>query len=180
MAKTKNRRRLKQGTKATAQPRGEVTLKGDMGARGPANRARASKVAPAMEPNPNGISQMKFYDMLEVYHGRGWISDRGFEAGKKLRAAWETTQKGMGNDWSKPMVDSTPKPDAAVAVMVDRVSALKSVSRHVPAEDRQILHAVACEGLPIGRVPGYSDVRHDEGKAHLRDALDRLAWHLGC
>lgn len=181
MAKRKGR--LKNGTNAKAKPRGEVTLaepKGDMGALGPANRARVSKVTPAMKPNPNGISQMKYYDMLEVYHQRGLITDRGFDAGNKLRAAWETTQKGMGNDWSKPMVDSTPKPDAAVAVMVDRVSALVRITRQIPQHDAAILEGVACQGLPIGRVPGYSDMRHDQGKAHLREALDRLAERLGC
>lgn len=191
----KKRRRLKHGTKATAKPRAQVRLNPapwDMGADGPASRSRESDVVEAADPevvpetgevkrrNPNGVTRRQFYDMLDVYHRRGWISASGFEAGKKLRAAWEATEKGIGNDWSKERVDSSPKPDAAIAIQIDRMSALVGITRRIPQGDYRILINVACEGQAIGRLREYRGFHHEAGKAHLRDALDRLACRIGC
>lgn len=194
MAKTK-KRRLKHGTKATAKPRSAVRLNPapwDMGADGPANKARASAVMDAGEPeidpdtgkvttrNPNGVKRMVYKDMLEVYHDRGVISDKGYEAGRKLREAWELTQRGQGSDWTQDKVDSSPKPDAQAAIQVDRMSAYVRVKKAIPQDDNALLMAVVCDGHSIGHLREYRALNIDAGKAHLRDALERLATRLGC
>jgi len=193
MAKRK-RTKLKHGTNATAKPRAEVRLHNapwDMGADGPANAARESVIADASEPevdevtgdvvrrNPNGIKHRRYYDMLEVYHQRGIITDRGYEAGKKLRGAWEQTQRGGGVDWSQDRVDSTPKPDAQAAIKVDRMTRYVRIKKLIPARDNALLMAVVCEGHSIGCIPQYRALNIDAGKAHLRAALERLADRVG-
>lgn len=190
MAGKSRRGKLKKGTNAKAKPRALVSVMAspwDMGATGPANAARESRIEEGVSPevnpdtgeiktrNPNGIKRRVFYDMLDVYHRRGWICTRGYNAGSALRAAWQRTEQGQGNDWSKERVDSTPKPDAAVAVQIDRMSALVAITRHIPPDDHSILLTVACEGHAIGRVVKYRGRNHEAGKAHLRDALERLA-----
>lgn len=189
-SKSRRRTKLKKGTNAKAQPRALVSVASspwDMGATGPANRARESRIEDGVDPevdpdtgevktrNPNGVKRRVFYDMLDVYYRRGWITKRGFNAASALRDAWQRTEQGQGNDWSKERVDSTPKPDAAVAVQIDRMSALVAITRHIPPEDHSILLTVACEGHAIGRLRQYRGMNHDKGKRHLHDALERLA-----
>lgn len=194
MAKAK-KRRLKHGTKATAQPRQKVRVHPapwDMGADGPANRARDSVVMDASEPevdvetgeikrcNPNGVKRRVFYDMLDVYYQRGWITKRGYSAGVALRDAWERTEQGAAIDWSQDRVDSTSKPDAAIAIQIDKVSRLVGITRRIPKDDHRILMTVACEKNSIGRLPKYRGKNHERGKTHLHDALERLADALNC
>ena len=191
----KRKRKLKHGTKKTAQPRAKVRLHStpwDMGADGPANKARESVVVEAIDPdvdpdtgeeksrNPNGVKHRRYYDMLELYHKRGVISDKGFEAGKKLRAAWEETQRGGGIDWSQDRVDSTPKPDAQAAIKVDRMTEYVRIKRLIPHSDMPLLMAVICEGHSIAQLRKYRAMNIDRGKEHLRAALDHLAERIGC
>ena len=123
--------------------------------------------------NPNGITGARRKDMLEVYADRGWISQRAYGAGELLRVSWLRTDIGRCAPWLRERVDSSPKPDAAVAIQIDRISALLRVSSLIPAEDRGILDCVCGRGDPIGRV--YRGSQHEAGKAHLSAALERLA-----
>lgn len=184
-AGTRAKPRLKVGTNVNAQKKGSVSLavpRWDQGATGPANRAGlVTEGRGVTDPetgsviNPNGVKGARRVDMLETYHRRGWISDRGYTAGEALRDAWAENQKGQGNDWSMERVDSTPKPDAHIAIQIERVAKLVSVSRLVTADDMGILFAVACDGHAISRLKRYRGANHERGKAHLREALERLA-----
>ena len=188
----KKKHKLRNGTHIQAQPRDKVSLHRapwDMGASGPANIARESAVVEGIDPdidpdtgeiksrNPNGVKRRVFLDMLDVYHRRGWISKRGFNAASDLRGAWEQTERGGG--YLQERVDSTPKPDKAIAMQIDRVSALISITKRIPREDYRILITVACEKNAIGRLPEYRGRNHERGKAHLYSALERLADRMG-
>lgn len=189
---SKAKKKLKHGTRDFAAPKSAVSLaRWDSGADGPANWGRAKRLEDAIDTsidpdtgevknqNPNGVKRMRYYTMLDVYAKRGWISAPGHEAGKRLRNVWEATEKGVGNDWSKERVDKSPKPDAAIAIQIDRVSKLVGITRKIPADDYRILMFIACEDLPIGRLKEYRGINHDKGKAHMRAAFDRLADRLG-
>ena len=123
--------------------------------------------------NPNGVTGARRKDMLEVYADRGWISQRAYGAGELLRVSWLRTDIGRCAPWLRERVDSSPKPDAAVTIQIDRISALLRVSSLIPAEDRIILDCVCGRGDPIGRV--YRGSQHEAGKIHLVAALERLA-----
>lgn len=164
---------------------GRITLpEWDMGATGPANRVglvvedaadldrETGKVI-----NPNGVKRARRVDMLEVWHKRGVISTAGFNAAEKLRDAFEATERAPG--WpDNDRVQSSPKPDHAVAIQIDRLSRYHDIARHVGQADRAIMDAcVLSRGTPA--TIGYKGRRYQEGLDLLRDALDRLAREMG-
>lgn len=183
------RKRLKHGTRDLAKPRAAVSLaepRWDQGAAGIANRiglvaeGRGDRDASTgKQINPNGVKGVRRVDMLEIYHKRGWISDRAYTAGEGIRNAWEATLQGKGADLSDVRVDRTPKADAAIDIRLDRMSKLVMLSKHIPTTDMSIIFAVACEGRAISHLPQYRHRRHEAGKQHLREALERLAAATG-
>lgn len=125
--------------------------------------------------NPNGVTGVRRVDMLDQYLKRGWITSRGHAAGTALRIAWLRTEMGTCAPWLRDRVDSSPKPDAAVAIQIDRLSKLMRISRLViPADDR-LINVVVAQGAAIGALPEYRGSRHEAGKRHLHEALERLA-----
>lgn len=162
----------------------------DMGATGPANRVglieeQATDITPDGEtPNPNGVRRARRVDMLEVWHGRGkrqqevpntgqlmpYLTTRQYNAAVALRNAFEATQRAPG--WpDNDRVQSSPKPDHAVTIQIDRLSAFHRVARLVVPEDRPILDWCVI----LGRQPKGTGKAFAAGHGHLRAALDRLA-----
>ena len=127
----------------------------DMGAMGPANRyglveeergeldPRTGKVT-----NPNGVKGVRRVDMLEVWHKQGRISTAGYNAAVALFKAFEATAKAPG--WpDNDRVQSSPKPDHAVTIQIDRLSAFHAIARLVHADDRAIIgECVLDKGTP--------------------------------
>lgn len=172
----------KRGRKPKAQPVASVTLsRWDMGATGPANRIGLQQedavdmdpMTGKPQPNPNGVKRMRRVDMLELWHRQRTITTAGFNAAERLRDAHEATQRGPG--WAdNDRVQSSPKPDVAVAMHIDRVSAYVALSKHIAPGDRRIIDVCVLDrGTPAKA--GYERARYAEGLAHLRAALDRLA-----
>lgn len=128
--------------------------------------------------NPNGVKGIRYKDMLEIYRDRGWISAAGYEAALKVRVAWLNTEKGQCPPWLRERVDSSPKPDTAIAVQIDRLSRMIRLGSVIPAEDSRIVHHVACLGSAIGGLPEYRGMHHEKGKKHLMAAMDRLADNI--
>lgn len=156
----------------------------DMGATGPANRRGLVVEAAAdldLETgkviNPNGVMRARRVDMLEIWHKRGVISTSGFNAAEKLRDAFEATERAPG--WpDNDRVQSSPKPDHAVSIQIDRLSRYHEIARHVRSQDRTIIDAcVLHRGAPTSI--GYKGRRYQEGLDRLRDALDHLASSMG-
>lgn len=184
----KRKPKLKMGTRQYGKPKSAVTVPPcpwDMGAMGQANRhgleqEDAVDVTPEGEtPNPNKVKRMRRVDMLETWHRKGVISTRGYTVGERLRNAFEATQRAPG--WpDNDRVQSSPKPDQAVAMQIDRVSMFAAVYGLVIASDRPIVdHCILSHKIPAsmvyqGRRP-YAGPRYQAGLEHLRDALERLA-----
>ena len=72
-------------------------------------------------------------------------------------------------------VQSSPKPDHAISIQIDRISRFDAMMRHVRREDRQIISACVLDGKHPGALPQFKGDRHREGFAHLRAALDYLS-----
>lgn len=158
----------------------------DMGATGQANRIGLviedrGDVDPATgkRTNPNGVKGMRRVDMLEIWHRKGEITTAGYNAAERLRNAMEKTLRGPG--WAdNDRVQSSPKPDHAVTIQIDRISAFHGIARHIAQEDQPIIyHCVINGGIPASlRVNGsrpYQGRGYQMGLQHLSDALDRLA-----
>lgn len=189
----KRKAKLKSGTRQYVKR--EVTLPQcpwDMGADGPANREglhqeEATDVTPDGEtPNPNRVTRMRRKGLLEEWHGnyvkgaRGktgvplvWITTRQYNAATALRDAWEATGKSPG--WpDNDRVQSSPKPDHAVTIQIDRLSKYHRIAKHVPRGDQAILaHCVISGQAPKGN--GWEKL---QAMDHLRAALERLATAL--
>ena len=163
----------------------------DMGAMGAAKRANLQMEDVAyLDPitgkavNPNGVKRMRRFDMLEKYYRDQWISVRGFTAGEKLRDAWEQTQRGPG--WpDNDRVQSSAKPDHAIAIQTDRASKLIWVSAKVPKAhavivEHVVMHNGSISGVKVNGVRIYPGARLAIGRAALRLALDAMADALGC
>lgn len=151
----------------------------DFGAKGQANqRDLVIEDAAEMTPegrsaNPNGVKRARRVDMLERWHRLGKISTAGYNAAEKLRNAFEQTERAPG--WpDNDRVQSSPKPDHAVTIQIDRLGKYHQHAKHVSPEDRDIIwHCVLQGGIPSG----LRRYRWNPGKgiAALREALDRVA-----
>ncbi len=166
-----------------------ATTPWDLGAAGPANRANLTvEDAAEIDPetgkvvNPNGLKRARRVDMLEVWHRRGTISTAGYNAAEKLRDAYEATGKSPG--WpDNDRVQSSPKPDHAVTIQIDRLSAFAALMARVCNGDRAIVWHCILEGhapttVVINRRKPYA-LDNAAGMAHVREALDRLAAAMG-
>lgn len=178
-------------------PASKVTLPAmpsqwDHGAMGPANRiGLVIEDRPVIDPdtgeesNPNGIRGVRRVDLLDHWHKAGILSLAGYGIGVKLRDAFEATQMGPGTDYAADRVDSSPKPDHAVAIQTDRLSLFSAIYRHVIGPDRPIVDCCVLHGqlpfmvtLPNGSRPIMAHMTRD-GHAWLSAALDRLAAKVG-
>ena len=156
----------------------------DMGATGAANQAGLVQedagdvdLATGRIVNPNGVRRMRRVDMLEVWQRKGTISTRGLHAAQLLRGAYERTQCGPG--WpDNDRVQSSPRPDLAVTIQIDALSAYHAVARLVDVDDRPVIEACVLRGGTPGRC-GYRGRTYSAGLVHLAEALDRLAGRLG-
>jgi hypothetical protein len=154
----------------------------DFGAKGQANQIGlvvedAAEITPAGKAaNPNGVKRARRVDMLELWHRRGEITTAGYNAAEKLRDAFEATERAPG--WpDNDRVQSSPKPDHAVTIQIDRLSKYHAIARHIHRDDRELIsHCVLSRGTPCGLMRYRR--KPVEGKAALRDALERLAANM--
>lgn len=126
--------------------------------------------------NPNGVMRARRVDMLEVYHRRGWISTRGFVAADRLRRAWLNTQRAPGG---YPLrVDTSPKPDQSIDILLSRISTLAALSAHISQDDRAILECIVYHDLALGHLPAFRGRHFRAGVKKMAEALERLADQL--
>ena len=166
-----------------AAPISSVTLSGDMGATGQANRhGLIREEAPTIDPdtlqahNPNGVYRMRRVDMIEVWHKNGTITTAQYNAAVRLRTVWEATGQTPG--WpDNDRVQSSAKPDASIMIHLGRIDSLTRITRHIPAADWPILDRCVLGGGAISAL-GYRGTRYQAGLVALADALERLSVAL--
>lgn len=187
MAKTKSRKLARQRKQSLAgvmaRRKGRVTMQEspwDHGATGQANRRglvieQRGDIDPDTGEtiNPNGITGARRIDLLQYWHKRGSISTGGYNAAVMLRDAFEATMRSKPCLPDNDRVQSSPKPDHAVTIQIDRISRYEKLARHVHPQDKQLISACVLDGQHPSRI--YGALRTREGLAHLREALDRLS-----
>ncbi|ARO14424.1 hypothetical protein BVG79_01078 [Ketogulonicigenium robustum] len=152
------------------QMRHPATLDWDFGATGPANQQGLVKERLADIDGTGTIKRARRVDMLEVWHKRGWLSGEAWDMAKKLRDAFEGTQRSQGADYERPRVDRSPKPDCAVDIQIDRLSRYRAITSHIADDDRSVIIRCVINGrAPEGR--GQEAVR--AGVLGLSQALER-------
>jgi hypothetical protein len=184
MTKARKARPARKPTRRIAPDVTVAVTPWDMGATGQANRhGLIAEDAAEFDPetgearNPNGVKRMRRVDMLEVWHRKGRISTAGFNAAEKLRDAFEQTGRAPG--WpDNDRVQSSPKPDHAVAIQISRISKFHDVAKLVCIEDRPIIDAVVLGNRIPAALRHYRNKGYADGMDHLRAALDRLAERI--
>jgi hypothetical protein len=185
------KKRARKGRKAHRKPvtlsaAPEATNRWDMGPDTPAQRAgKVIESADYIDPetgkriNPNNVKRARRIDLIETYHKRERpiLDTRQFRAAQLLRNAYEATQKSPPAI-KKVQVDTTPKPDANVAIMVDRISAFHRAARHIPPECRPVIDVVVLQNRAIAAHPAYKAWNHAKGVALLQRGLDAIAEGL--
>ena len=191
MSRAKSRKLTKQRKQSLAgvmaRRKGPVSLPEspwDHGATGQANRRglvieQRGDIDPDTGEtiNPNGITGARRIDLLQYWHKRGTISTAGYNAASRLKDAFDDTLRSKPSLPDNDRVQSSPKPDHAVTIQIERISRYEKLARHIAPDDRQIISACVLDGQHPSRI--YGALRTREGLAHLHDALDRLADAMG-
>jgi hypothetical protein len=124
--------------------------------------------------NPNGVKRARRIDVAESYHKRGKLDDRQLRAAQALRGAYEATMKSPPAI-KKVQVDTTPKPDQHIDIIVDRISKFSAIMRHVPATSKPVVDAVVLENNSVGWLPQYRGRKHSRGMELLQSGLNAVA-----
>lgn len=128
--------------------------------------------------NPNGVKGRRRVCWVELYGAKGSLSARQVKAGLALSAAFEQTQR-SAPAVKKVQVDTFPKPDAHVDIMVNRMDAYHRIARHVPQKFRPFIDHVVLKNRPIRSMAGCSGGRSQQRYLErLADGLEILADRL--
>ncbi|WP_306127927.1 hypothetical protein [Roseovarius sp. MMSF_3350] len=151
-----------------------------------ANWMRSNGYTPVIEPadytdpltgkkiNPNGVKRARRIDMVEQYQRRGILEQRQVLAALAVRMAYEQTEK------SPPaikaiQVDTSPKPDQHIAILMDRISKFTSIFGLIHSKDRALLDCICVRGNGPGELKCYRGRNYRKGIEHMQEALTRLA-----
>ena len=138
--------------------------------------AMASTVLVAVPDDKNGMKRRQRIGALELVLKNSGMSQRQYQAGKRIRDTFEATQS------SPPaikeiQVDTCPTPDATIDVQVDAQSDYAFAMSAVPPRFKHIVEHVCVENRPISQLPG-SQIMGGSHRACLMVALDLVANRL--
>lgn len=135
--------------------------------------------------NPNGVKRARRVDVAESLHRQGYVSRRGLAAALRIREAFERTMQ-TPPAIKKVQVDNSPKPDHAVAIIVDRISKFHAAARHIPRGYWNLVVWVVIDNRHPGSYPNVKKLKHlSPGKRHrvgcaaAARALDAVADSMG-
>ncbi|APX88657.1 hypothetical protein BV394_02020 [Brevirhabdus pacifica] len=111
--------------------------------------------------NPNGIKRARRIDLIEHYRIIGVITQAEFTALMALRMAYEKTQRGPPAI-QELQVDTSSKPDHAVAILMDRLSRYSQMMAHVRPEHRRVITCVVLDNQTVMRI-GFKGRRYQAG-----------------
>ena len=127
--------------------------------------------------NPNGVTRRRRVSWLEVYKSRGLLTDRQVRAGLAIQEAFERTQ-GSSPAIKKVQVDSSPKPDHAIEMILKRIGDYHAVARLVPKAHAVHIDHVAVQNAPLTSMKGCRGPAVHRYMKRLSDGLNGLADNL--
>ena len=128
--------------------------------------------------NPNGVKRRRRISWVEHYGRKGHLTREQVNAGLRLQEAFERTQR-RPPALKKVQVDSSPKPDANIAIQCDRMDKYHRIARHIPTRYRPFIDHVVIHNRPIRAMKGCYNGRQ-EGRylERLAEGLQYLADRL--
>lgn len=137
--------------------------------------ANAGTVIEKLTDNPNHIGQRRRVCRVDWLLKRKFLDIRQYQAAKAIQVAYARTEQISSGGELKEQVQSSPKPDAAMAQHCDAMSAWVRVMKAVHRSQRPIVEHVCCYNQPITSISGANRIR----SAHrLRSALNAVADHM--
>lgn len=136
----------------------------------------AATVGTVIEPikdNPNRMAVRKRVCVIDTLTS---LTLRQHQAAKSIQAAYGRVDMLSSGGELKEQVDSTPKPDATVAVQVDAQSRLAQCTAAILRSDRAIVDHICWYNLPIGQLARMGHVR---AISRFAASMDRVADRLG-
>jgi hypothetical protein len=148
-----------------------VTLGGDHGTGTPS--ATQGTVIEPIDGDKNGTSRRRRQHILTTLLRGHKLTQRQFQAGEAIEQAHCRVEALSSGSELKEWVQSSPKPDAAVARQLDVISHQVYVKQAIPRTQRTLVEHV-CEGNQPLRTS-----RVVRALPRLCMALDSVADHLG-
>lgn len=121
--------------------------------------------------NPNNMGRRRRIEVI----GTLALTMRQEQAAKAIRDAFCRVQRLSSGGELKERVQSSPKPDATIAMQVDASSQWVYVMKAVKPVNRRIIEHVCCDNLPLVELVGYK-----QSRVRLAQTLDCVADHIGC
>jgi len=179
---SKRKVKLKNGTRVRSQPKQEISLANwDQGAMGPANRIglvtedRGDRdVNTGKVVNPNGVKGVRRQDRVRELIPR--LTMRQHQAAQEIQNAYSCNDMLSSGSELKEQVDSSPKPDAAIAAQVAGQSRVGRAMRGVLVAHKALVHDICWHNRR------WEQIEHRHGPLYLdrfRNAMDRAADFLG-
>jgi hypothetical protein len=122
--------------------------------------------------NPNRMARRRRKSAIEAIN----LTMRQEQAAKAIQDAYGRLEMCTSGGPLKEQVDSSPKPDAAIARQVDAQSLWAFIMAPVPRADRRIVWWVCCENRPITELHRkHGIVRASE---RFKETMDKVADRL--
>lgn len=168
--------RRKHRTGRAGKPRANRTkplpIVGDLGT-GTVAATTGTVVDLLPDPNPNRVSQRRRRDALDRLIERGLLSMRQQQAALAVRDAYLRVQTLSSGGPTQERVQSSPKPDATVAVQIAAMSRLVQVMAALTPSQRSVVEHVCWHGRPLRTMQAFP-----RAAARFYLALSRVADHL--
>lgn len=103
--------------------------------------------------NPNNARRKRRMPVIEVYRKSGKITYEQYDAAIALLNAFEATQK-RPPAIKEINVDSSPKPDQHIGILIDRIGNYHKFRRHVSSQYWAYVDHVVLWNLPIRSMSG--------------------------
>ncbi len=114
------------------------------GDHGPSTSRRTGGYIIDTPGDKNGMKTRIFGHLLERLHADGDLCAERYTRACDIRGAIEKTEM-TGGEFCREYVDSSPKPDAAITIQVDRATEYNRAMDGIPAATKSLVHDV-CSG----------------------------------
>ncbi|WP_118136410.1 hypothetical protein [Oceanicella sp. SM1341] len=109
-------------------------------------RARLRMVTEPVPEDANGRRRRRVLHPVEDMFVRGILDKQQRAAGLALADAWEGCQRTPTVDLSQPRVDSSPRPDDRMMILLEAQDRYARLARQIPEGARAVVEHVCCEG----------------------------------
>lgn len=125
------------------------------------------------KPDPNNRARLR---RVEKWRKLTTLSQRQMQAAEALANAWCTVEKLSSGGELQEQVDTSPRPDQAIAAQADAVTTYRRAWDAVPAYTRQTVEAVIVHNTDVKDIPRLREHVMADLYAALTSVADKLRY----